>query len=99
MRAVVIGLALYLNKASATEDQNMRKTRNLVLATLLTVLLSGCVLTKLGTVPLRVIGAAGVVIGAVVSIVPVVGNTANSALLKGNGAINELADNIDNIPI
>lgn len=77
----------------------MKKTRNLLLMTLLAAFLSGCVLTKLGTVPLRIIGAAGVVVGAVVSIVPVVGNSANSALLKGDSAINELADNLDNIPI
>ena len=55
----------------------------LILATL--TMLSGCVLTKLVSVPTRVVGA-------VVSIVPVVGNTAHDA-------IDEVADIIDEVPI
>lgn len=55
----------------------------LILATL--TMLSGCVLTKLVSVPTRVVGA-------VVSIVPVVGNTAHDA-------IDEVADIIDDVPI
>jgi Family of unknown function (DUF6726) len=55
----------------------------LILATL--TMLSGCVLTKLVSVPMR-LGAA------VVSIVPVVGNTAHDA-------IDEVADIIDEVPI
>ncbi len=47
--------------------------------------LSGCFLTKLVTVPMRVGGA-------VISIVPQVGNTADDA-------IDEVADGIDEIPI
>ena len=47
-------------------------------------LLSGCFLTKIVTVPMR-IG------GAVVSIVPVVGNTADTA-------IDLVADTIDELP-
>ena len=55
----------------------------LILVTL--TMLSGCVLTKLVSVPMR-LG------GAVVSIVPVVGNTAHDA-------IDEVADIIDEVPI
>ncbi|MBT9438398.1 MAG: hypothetical protein GAS50_04305 [Desulfobacterales bacterium] len=55
----------------------------LILVTL--TMLSGCVLTKLVSVPTRVVGA-------VVSIVPVVGNTAHDA-------IDEVADIIDEVPI
>ncbi|MDP2245763.1 DUF6726 family protein [Pseudomonas sp.] len=47
--------------------------------------LSGCFLTKVVTVPMRVVGA-------VVSIVPVAGNTANDAI---QGA----ANTVDDIPI
>ena len=55
----------------------------LILITL--TMFSGCVLTKLVSVPTRVVGA-------VVSIVPVVGNTAHDA-------IDEFADIVDEIPI
>ena len=47
--------------------------------------LSGCVFTKLVTVPMRVTGA-------VISILPGVGNIANDA-------IDEVADKIDDVPI
>lgn len=47
--------------------------------------LSGCFLTKVVTVPMRVVGA-------VVSIVPVAGNTANSVI---QGA----ADTVDKVPL
>ncbi len=47
--------------------------------------LSGCFLTKIVTVPMRVVGA-------VVSIVPVAGNTANDVI---QGA----ANTVDDIPI
>lgn len=77
----------------------MKKTTKFLLITLLAAVLSGCFLTKIATVPLRIIGAAGVVVGAAVSIVPVVGNTANSALYKADGAINGVADSIDKVPI
>lgn len=48
-------------------------------------LLSGCVLTKIATVPMRVVAAA-------VSIVPVAGNTAHDA-------IDEAAETVDDVPI
>ena len=62
----------------------MKPTRLLLLA-VLAMLCSGCVLTKVVTVPMRVTGA-------VISIVPVVGNTAD-------GAIDTAADKIDEVPI
>ncbi len=62
----------------------MRFTRPLCLV-LATVLLSGCVLTKLVSVPMRVVGA-------VVSIIPVAGNIAHDG-------IDEVADGVDNLPI
>ena len=57
----------------------------LLLLSILAVQPSGCVLTKVVTVPMRVSGA-------VISIVPVAGNTAD-------GAIDKAADTIDEIPI
>jgi len=61
------------------------KLIKLLLLLLLAVQLSGCFLTKVVTVPMRVGGA-------VISIVPVVGNTADDA-------VDEVADTIDEIPI
>ena len=57
----------------------------LLLFLLLAVQLSGCFLTKVVTVPMRVGGA-------VISIVPVVGNTADDVVDKA-------ADTVDEIPI
>jgi hypothetical protein len=62
----------------------MRFIRPLCLL-LATVLLTGCVLTKLVSVPMRVVGA-------VVSIIPVAGNVAHDG-------IDEAADGVDNLPI
>jgi hypothetical protein len=52
---------------------------------LLATALSGCFLTKIVTVPVRIVGA-------IVSIIPVAGNTANTA-------IQTFADGIDQVPI
>lgn len=52
---------------------------------LLAVLLQGCVLTKVVSVPLRVTGA-------VISIIPVAGNTAHDA-------IDTAADAVDDLPL
>lgn len=49
-----------------------------------TLAMSGCLLTKVVTVPMRVTGA-------VISIVPVVGNTADDS-------IDKVADTIDKVP-
>ncbi|WP_019865747.1 DUF6726 family protein [Methylovulum miyakonense] len=61
------------------------KLKNGLLLALLASALQGCVLTKVATVPMRVGGA-------VVSIVPGVGNTAHDA-------IDEAAEKVDDIPI
>ncbi|CAB5494284.1 hypothetical protein BTHERMOSOX_282 [Bathymodiolus thermophilus thioautotrophic gill symbiont] len=52
---------------------------------LLSFTLSGCFLTKVVTVPMRVVGA-------VVSVVPVVGNTMDAA-------IDTAADTLDAVPL
>jgi hypothetical protein len=57
----------------------------LVCLLLATVLLTGCVLTKIVTVPMRLVGA-------VVSIIPVAGNVVHDA-------IDEAADVVDKLPI
>ncbi len=62
-----------------------KRTLRIALLLALVAPLGGCVLTKVVTVPMRVVGA-------VVSIVPVVGNTADDA-------IDEAADIVDEIPI
>jgi len=51
----------------------------------LAVQLSGCVLTKIVTVPMRIVGA-------VISIVPVAGNTAHDV-------VDEAAEKVDDIPL
>jgi len=56
-----------------------------VLAVLLCVTLSGCFLTKVVTVPMRIVGA-------VASIVPVVGNSVDQS-------IEAVADAVDDIPL
>ena len=61
------------------------KLIKLLLLLLLAVQLSGCFLTKVVTVPMRVGGA-------LISIVPVAGNTADDA-------VDKVADTIDEIPI
>ena len=57
--------------------------------------LSGCFLTKIVTVPMRVVGGVVTLAGDVVSIVPGVGNTADSALNKVDDAIDTAADTVD----
>lgn len=61
------------------------KLKTVCLVTLSVGLLQGCVLTKIASVPMR-LG------GAVVSIVPVVGNTAHDA-------IDDAAEVVDEVPI
>ena len=56
-----------------------------LLIMLLAVQLSGCVLTKVLTVPMRLVGA-------VISIVPVAGNTAHDT-------VDEAAEKVDDIPL
>jgi hypothetical protein len=66
------------------KDENMRIIRLLLLFVLL-LHLSGCLLTKVATVPMRVTGA-------IISVVPVVGNSADDMI---DGA----ADSIDELPL
>jgi len=61
------------------------KLKTVCLITFSVGLLQGCVLTKIASVPMR-LG------GAVVSIVPVMGNSAHDA-------IDEAADVVDEVPI
>ncbi len=61
------------------------KILQFILMILLLFTLSGCFLTKIVTVPMR-IG------GAVISIIPVVGNTAHDA-------IDQAAETVDEIPL
>lgn len=77
----------------------MKLMSRAVVVVLLSVFLSGCFLTKIATVPMRLVGAGGSVIGAGVSIIPVVGNAADEAIEKVDQAIDETADNIDKVPI
>ncbi|MFZ5723177.1 MAG: DUF6726 family protein [Pseudomonadota bacterium] len=78
----------------------MRKTASrVVVLALLASLLSGCFLTKLVTVPMRVVGSAVSMTGAVISIVPAVGNTADSALEKVDTVIDTSADTVDELPL
>lgn len=77
----------------------MKSVMRLAVVGLLATTLSGCFLTKLATTPMRLVGAAGSVVGAVLSIIPVAGNAADEALEKVDGAIDSTADNIDKIPL
>lgn len=63
----------------------MMLARLSILAFLLLVMLNGCMLTKVVTVPMRVGGA-------LVSVVPVVGNPVD-------GAIDGVADTVDKVPL
>lgn len=61
------------------------KTRHLLLLVCAALLLQGCILTKVVSVPMRVVGAA-------VSIIPVAGNTAHDG-------IDAAADIVDDLPL
>ncbi|MQX53326.1 DUF6726 family protein [Alcanivorax sediminis] len=77
----------------------MKIVFRLATVALLSAVLSGCFLTKLATTPMRIVGAAGSVVGAALSIIPVAGNAADEALEKVDGAIDTTADSIDKIPL
>ena len=62
-----------------------RKNILFIIALLLCTLQTGCLLTKVVTVPLRVIGAG-------ISIIPVAGNPVDDSL-------DEVADAVDKIPL
>ncbi len=59
------------------------KTSKLLLLALVLMSTTGCLLTKIVTVPMRVAGA-------VVSIIPAVGNTADAAVDKAADAVDAL---------
>ena len=77
----------------------MKAVLRMTAVAVLTAALSGCFLTKIATPPMRLVGAAGSVVGAVLSIIPVAGNAADEALEKVDGAIDSTADEIDKIPL
>ncbi len=70
-----------------------------LMVVLLVSLLSGCVLTKLVTTPMRLVGSAGAVVGSTLSIFPVVGNPMNDTFRDLNAAIDKVADGIDEVPL
>ena len=61
--------------------------------------LSGCLLTKLVTMPMRVVGSLASVAGAVVSVVPGVGDSVDEALESVDTGIDTAADSIDKVPL
>jgi ABC-type molybdate transport system permease subunit len=77
----------------------MKTLSKAALIAVLASTLSGCFLTKVVTTPMRIVGAAGSVVGAAVSVVPTVGNTADDALETVDKTIDETADKIDDVPI
>ena len=77
----------------------MKHITRIALLALLASMLSGCFLTKLVSTPMRLVGATASVAGAALSVIPVVGNEADAALEKVDGAIDTTADNIDKIPL
>ena len=77
----------------------MKAMIRLTAVALLTAVLSGCFLTKIVTTPMRLVGAAGSVVGAALSIIPVAGNAADEALEKVDGAIDTSDHSIDKIPL
>ena len=74
-----------MNLTPDISKEVIMKTVKLLVILIILTMLSGCVLTKLVSVPMR-LG------GAVISIVPVVGNTAHDAIDKA-------AEVVDEIPI
>ncbi len=71
----------------------------LVVLAVLVSSLSGCFLTKIVTMPMRVGGSLLSVVGAVVSVVPVVGDGIDEALETADAGIDKAADAVDKIPI
>jgi len=77
----------------------MRNLFRLGLIGLLAASLSGCFLTKLVTMPMRVAGSLVGVVGAVASVVPGVGNSVDEALEGIDSSIDTAADTVDKIPL
>ena len=76
-----------------------KRTTRITVIAVLVAMLSGCFLTKIVTTPMRLVGSAGTVVGATLSVFPVVGNTMNDAFREANTRIDDVADRIDDIPI
>lgn len=77
----------------------MKSISRMIVLALLSLSLSGCFLTKIATVPMRLVGAGAAVVGAGISIIPVVGNAADEAIERADQVIDETADSIDKVPI
>lgn len=77
----------------------MKSMGRVVVMALLASMLSGCFLTKIVTTPMRLVGASASVVGAGLSVFPVVGNQADAGLETVDKAIDEVADNLDKVPI
>ena len=73
---------MQITNSHVEETMNLTK---LILLLLAAMYLSGCVLTKLITVPMRITGAA-------ISIIPIAGNVVDEV-------IDEAADVVDKVPI
>src|SRR5690606_22657585 len=74
--------AVFELACSPAMEHDMKTMTRVALLAVLASTLSGCFLTKIVTTPMRVGGAAVSTVGAVLSIVPVAGNTADAALEK-----------------
>ncbi|MCP5173504.1 MAG: hypothetical protein H6996_00190 [Moraxellaceae bacterium] len=77
----------------------MNNVAKLMIISALVSSLSGCFLTKIATMPMRVVGASASLVGAVVSVVPVAGNKVDEALETADEAIDTAADTVDDIPL
>ena len=77
----------------------MRAFIRVGLVAILAASLSGCFLTKLVTMPMRVGGALLSLTGAVVSVVPVVGDSVDEALEAADAGIDTAADSVDKVPL
>lgn len=77
----------------------MRAFLKVFLVATLATSLSGCFLTKLVTMPMRVGGALLSLAGAVVSVVPVVGDGVDEALEGVDASIDTAADTVDKVPL
>ena len=78
--------------------QTKKLWRGVVLVALVSSL-SGCLLTKLVTMPMRVVGASAALVGAVISVVPVVGDSVDEALEAVDTGIDTAADSVDKVPL
>ncbi|MES3041189.1 MAG: DUF6726 family protein [Pseudomonadota bacterium] len=78
--------------------QTKKLWRGVVLVALVSSL-SGCLLTKLVTMPMRVVGASVSLVGAVVSIVPGIGDSVDEALEGIDSGIDTAADTLDAVPL